>query len=71
MDVEYLPAGQFAHAVEATNGSSCGFDMNFPAAQHPSRPVVDKSFVEDKESQVLPHNVRLKPLSRNTVGKRE
>jgi hypothetical protein len=50
--------------------------MNVPCRQHPKRAVLDpvslNAFeVPGKDSHLLPHNVRVKPLLRNTLKKKK
>ena len=61
------------HAVHepATEKVTNGFDMKEPIGQHPKRAVLDHRLLNAlllpvKDSHVPPHNVRLKPLLKNT-----
>lgn len=61
-----VPAEHCWHEFSSENGFNMGFDMKLPIGQHPSRPVTVKKLPGDNDCHSPPHNVRLKPLSRNT-----
>ena len=58
----YLPARQVEQDEVIENDIS-GFAMNFPAGQHPSRPLLPTIIAD----HLLPHNVRLNPLERSAT----
>jgi len=67
IDGPYVPAGQLAQDVAFENGFELGWAMNVPGEQHPKRavlsPVSLNAFAEpDKDSQLPPQSVRVKPL---------
>jgi len=66
-----LPIGQLWQDVAWSNGALFGFAMNVPGEQHPKRPVVAKKLMPDKAAHWPPHKVRVKPLSRNTLKKKQ
>ena len=60
---------QGAQEVSVENEFSLGCDMYVPGKQHPKRAVLDTRLavvnalkVPDKDSHLLPHKVRVKPL---------
>ena len=65
--------GHVEHAFASTNGCNSGFDMYDPEGQHPNRAVLLVDWLDPRpykklllpvnDDHVLPHNVRLKPLS--------
>ena len=61
------------HAVHesASEKATNGLDKNVPGEQHPKRPPPKSLFglfkFKDKDSHLPPHNVRVKPLFRNTL----
>ena len=63
----YLPSGHAPQAVALANGFKLGCAMYVPGEQHPKRPVDVKKLFPDKELHWPPHNVRVKPLERNTL----
>jgi hypothetical protein len=71
---EYWPTGQLAHDVACANGFKLGCAMNVPWRQHPKRALLEPLLlnaleVPDKDSHLLPHKVRVKPLLENTLKK--
>ena len=63
----YLPAGQASQAVAEANGANMGFAMNEPEEQHPKRPVhITPLALRTIHALLLPHSVRVKPLSSKT-----
>ena len=63
----YCPLGQASQAVAFENGFKVGCAMNVPGEQHPKRPVDP----EDEENARGQHSVRVKPLSLNTLKKKD
>ena len=57
--------GQVAHEAASEKVTS-GLDMYLPAGQQPRRPLLVVK-TSDKVDHLPPHNVRLNPLSANTV----
>ena len=67
-----VPSGHEEQESVFTNGLSSGDDMYLLAGQHPYLAVLVPRVVNAfsapaKDSHVLPHNVRLNPLSLNTA----
>jgi hypothetical protein len=66
------------HAVHesVSEKATNGFDMKEPIGQHPKRAVLDPKLsnallLPVKDSHVPPQSVRVKPLLRNTLKKKE
>ena len=59
--------GQVSHEAAFENGAISGLDMYLPASQQPSRALLLSKYCDDNVDHLPPHNVRLKPLLKNTV----